>query len=109
MTGVLDRVRAAHRPTGRRLGIAVGMPAPAALLDGVAEILRDAGVEPARRLARLRPRYGEDFTRAEDAAYFIDHYGHEYTAIVLDAAHSTEAVAAACHAEGCALILTTAS
>jgi hypothetical protein len=101
----LEQVRAAHRPEGRRLGVAVGMPAAEELLAGVAQVLRDGGAEPARRLARLRPRPGERATRAEDAAYFIDHYGHEYTAIVLDRAHSNDAVAAACHAEGCALIL----
>jgi hypothetical protein len=103
---VLAALRAAHRPSGRRLGVAVGMPAGAELLAGAAQILRDAGAEPARRLSRLRPRPGEAATRAEDAAYFIDHYGHEYTAIVLARAHSNEAVAAACIAEGCALILT---
>ncbi|MFI5893487.1 hypothetical protein ACIA5D_25625 [Actinoplanes sp. NPDC051513] len=104
---ILDCIRAAHRPAGRRLGIAVGMPAPGDLLDGITEVLRDAGVPPARRLAHLRPRPGEAATRPEDAAYFIDRYGHEYTIIVLAPAHSNDAVAEACAAEGCALILTT--
>lgn len=104
---ILDRIRAAHRPVDRRLGIAVGMPAPTDLLDGIAEILRDAGAAPARRLAHLRPRPGEAATRPGDAAYFIERYGHEYTVIVLAPAHSNDAVAEACTAEGCALILTT--
>ncbi|GID30346.1 hypothetical protein [Paractinoplanes brasiliensis] len=103
----LDDVRAAHRPAGRRLGIAVGMPASGELIDGVAEILREAGALPARRLARLRPRPGEVATRPQDAAYFVRRYGHEYTTIVLAPAHCDEAVAEACTAEGCALILTT--
>ncbi|MFC8845312.1 MULTISPECIES: hypothetical protein [unclassified Micromonospora] len=100
-----DAVRAAHRPAGHRLGIAVGMPAPDALVDGLAAILRAGGQDPRRRLARLRPRYGETATRPEDVAYFIDRYGHEYTVVVLGPTHTSDAVIAACRAEGCALVL----
>lgn len=103
----LDAVRVAHRPGGHRLGIAVGMPAPDDLLDGLAAILRASGHDPVRRLARVRPRPGEAATRPEDVAYFVERYGHEYTAIVLDPDSSSDAVTRACAAEGCALILGT--
>lgn len=104
--GVLDRVRAAHHPSGRRLGIAVGMPSPAELLDGLASILADSGQSPPRRLARLRPRPGETTTRAQDVAWFVERFGHEYTVIVLAPEMLSPQGETACRAEHCTVILT---
>jgi len=103
---VLDRVRTAHRPSGRRLGVAVALPAPAALVDGVAAILTDSGQLPARRLARLRPRPGESTTRAQDVAWFVERFGHEYTAVVLAPGMLTPVVETACRSEQCTPICT---
>jgi hypothetical protein len=106
MKGTLEQIRTAHRPTGRRLGIAVGMPAPADLLDGVARILTDSGQVPLRRLARLRPRSGERTTRPEDVAWFVERFGHEYTTVVLAPGMLAPAAEAACRSAHCALITT---
>ncbi len=106
MSDPLDRIRAAHRPTGRRLGIAVGMPASAELLDGLAQILTDSGQAPLRRLARRRPRPGETTTRPEDVAWFVERFGHEYTTVVLAPGMLAPAAEAACRSAHCALITT---
>lgn len=105
----LPAIRALHQPAGARLGILTCLSDSPALLAEIAAVLSASGQRPARRLAAVRPRPGEQATRPGDLADFIVRYGHEYTAVVIDAALATEAVAQACAAEGCALVVVGAS
>lgn len=93
-----------HRPAGRRLGIAVSVPAPDELAAAAAGVLELSGVTAARRLAFLRPRVGETSTRPDDAVDFVRRYGHEYTVLAVAPELGTPELRSACAQEGCRLL-----
>ncbi|GAB6896977.1 hypothetical protein [Kineosporia succinea] len=105
MTTVPEQIRIAHRPAGRRLGIIAGMPLDETLLNQISAILEASGQPPLRRLARLRPRPGENTTRPHDAAWFVERFGHEYTTVVLTPDMLSPQVEKACRDEQCALVV----
>lgn len=73
-------------PSGTRLGVIVTHDAPPSTTRAVDAAAISAGLVPARRVARLRPRVGEDTIRPPDIADFIRRYGHEFVSVVLPAA-----------------------
>lgn len=72
------------RPEGHRLGILTA-EAPEEAVEAVDRVIAASGLSPRRRHARLTPRAGEAGLRAADVADFIERYGHEYQAAVIDA------------------------
>ncbi|WP_432563473.1 RBBP9/YdeN family alpha/beta hydrolase [Kineococcus sp. SYSU DK003] len=97
---------AAHRPSGRRLGIAVAGDLPDDLLSRAADLLTVTGHRPLRRLATIRPRYGETRTRPKDVTAFVHRYGHEYTVVVVPEELDSGSLRDVCRSEGCGLVTT---
>lgn len=85
-TSVGDAIASRFAPSGRRLGIVVIGAGAERHIPRAEEALRAHSLEPARRLANLLPRAGEDAPRTEDVVEFADFYGHEYSIAVLDSA-----------------------
>jgi hypothetical protein len=104
---VIATLQRAHRPSGRRLGIAVVPGVAQDLADAAARALVATGADPARRLAWLRPRPGEHRTRPEDVAYFMQRFGHEYTVLLCPQEHAAPDanLEEVCHQVGCSLIV----
>jgi len=104
--GPSDELTTAHRPSGRRLGIALAGRIPAELVAHAEQLLTITGHRPLRRLATLRPRHGENLARTEDVTDFVRRYGHEYTALVVSAELNSSSLAHACRSEGVRLVTT---
>lgn len=67
-----------------------------------------AGFDPDRFLALIRPRWSEDFLRAEDVTDFVQRYGHEYAVVLLTIGvdvvadpNELTSIVDACHRAGC--------
>jgi predicted alpha/beta hydrolase family esterase len=105
----LQAMTVAHRPGGRRLGIAVAGDLPNGVLDHAARLLRITGQRPLRRLATVRPRVGETRTRPEDVSDFVRRYGHEYTLLTVPEDLRSSSLEDACRDEGCLLVTTPSS
>ncbi|SRR6266545_3483928 len=94
------------RPEGHRLGIAVATASPTPSLGALEDALRAHGLSPSRRLARLRPRLGEQDVRTDDVVDFLSRYGHEYALFVVPAdAPDPDMLAAAARAAGCEVVV----
>ena len=95
-----------YLPAGYRAQVMVGHPTIPALAEAATAAVLRAGADPARRVALVHPRPGEDAMREVDVIEYFRKYGHEYCAALLVAQPSldTEAVTAAAHAVGCAIL-----
>ncbi|MBC3191937.1 hypothetical protein H7X46_12770 [Pseudonocardia sp. C8] len=105
-TAALQFLRRHFRPDGPRLGIVVLAECGDAVEGAAAEVLREHGLSPARRLARIQPRVDEPAVSSEDLADFLERYGHEYCAAWLPVrtvagSLDTAAVDAAGRRSGC--------
>jgi hypothetical protein len=99
---VVGFLAANYAPVGYRVQLMVGFPASAALVDAAVATVVAAGLDPARRVARMHPRPGEDALRTDDLLEFLRKYGHEYCVGVLVEQPSldAEAITAAAAAVG---------
>lgn len=102
LTAVLART---HRPEGRRLGIAVVPGVGEDAVQAAADAIEAHGSRPERRLARIQPAPGRDRVSAQEAVYFLQRFGHEYTVVLWPAGvDDVASVQAAASAEGVTLI-----
>lgn len=76
-------VAAGFHPSGVRLGVVTLADLDRTCLDAVDDVVRGAGLDPARRVARLRPVPGAERVEDADVVAFLDRYGHEYALAVL--------------------------
>lgn len=67
-------------PAGVRLGLLLLAECDGADAEAAAEQLAAHGLDPARRLAKLRPRPGSPAVTTGEVTGFLRRYGHEYCA-----------------------------
>jgi kynureninase len=96
----------AYRPVGYRAQLMVGFPPLPRFESAATDAVSRAGLDPARRVARMHPRPGEQHLRTDDLVEFITKYGHEYSAGLLGATSTQEmaAVTAAARAVGFSIL-----
>ena len=95
-----------YLPQGYRAQVMVGFPTITALEEAAISAVLAAGADPARRVALVHPRPGEDAMREVDVVEYFEKYGHEYCAALLNAESPLDiaVVTAAAHAVGCAIL-----
>jgi len=93
-------------PVGYRAQVMVGHPTIDAFTAAATAAVLRAGTEPARRVAIIHPRPGEEAMREVDVIEYFRKYGHEYCAALMSAAAPLDigVVTTAAHAVGCAIL-----
>lgn len=80
-----------HRPSGRRLGIVALPDVGERALQVAADSVEAHGSRAQRRLAVLQAAPGRQQVSAEEATYFLERFGHEYTVVLWPADRSDDA------------------
>lgn len=81
-----------HRPSGRRLGIVALPDVGERALQVAADAVEAHGSRAQRRLAVLQAAPGHQQVSADEAAYFLERFGHEYTVVLWPAERTDDAV-----------------
>jgi hypothetical protein len=95
-----------YLPQGYRAQLMVGFPTIAAVQRSAVAAVVAAGADPARRVALVHPRPGEDVMREVDIVEYFRKYGHEYCVALLNAEAPVDiaVVTAAAHDVGCVIL-----
>ena len=95
-----------YTPVGYRAQVMVGHPTIDAFVAAATTAVVAAGTDPARRVAIVHPRPGEDAMREVDVIEYFRKYGHEYCAALMsaDAPFDIAAITAAARAVGCVIL-----